>query len=221
MTRWGYLTLLLAAFAAGCAPGRMDDLADCGKASVGVGPGVEAHAKAGFLTHPSIGVASVTWRAGHEGRELTGTWGESRCVWPVSAFLYTGMLETPKGLNVSFLAGGSAEDRISRTAEKYADVGYLLPLLAYAGVCAKEDKFSHPLAFRQATDLQLGGTVLLVSARVGVNPLEIVDFSAGLVGLDPAGDDPEPTSPDKHGDTTESGGERTPGHTPESPDRID
>ena len=49
------------------------------------------------------------------------------------------------------------------------------------------------------TDLQLGGTILLASTRVGVNPLEIVDLVAGVVGLDPASDDPERTPPPKDG----------------------
>jgi len=32
----------------------------------------------------------------------------------------------------------------------------------------------------------------VVAARVGINPLEILDFLLGFLGLDIAGDDPRP-----------------------------
>ena len=47
------------------------------------------------------------------------------------------------------------------------------------------------VTFNGATDLQVGATLLLVGARVGVNPLEILDFLLGFAGQDIAGDDPK------------------------------
>ena len=50
-----------------------------------------------------------------------------------------------------------------------------------------------PLAFNEVTDRRIGGTLLIVSGHMGVNPLEIVDFTLGFAGLDIAGDDLEPS----------------------------
>ena len=208
MKRRECMVVVLAAFAVGCAPGRMADLADCGKASVGIGFGLEAHAKVGFLTHPSLGIGSMTSRVGHESRVRTAAWGEVRCVWPVSSLMDTFLAEDPMSLNVSFVSGRGPHNNP-------LEVGYLLPLLVYAGMHADNETY-RPLAFKEATDLQLGGTLLLVSARVGVNPLEIVDFLAGLVGLDPAGDDPKPAPPDEARDAQEPAADSD--QTPEAPE---
>ena len=192
MKRLGYLVLLLAAFAVGCAPGRLDDLADCGKASVGIGMGLEAHARIGFLTHPSLGHGSFTSRVGHESRRWTGAWEEFHAVWPMTAMMSQIAGLNLEGCNLSLMTTYSppfGEDVPLEEEEPH--MGYLLPLLVYAGM-HRDDEGSHPLAFKEATNLEVGGTLLLVSASVGLNPLEIVDFLAGFVGLDPAGDDFEP-----------------------------
>ena len=47
------------------------------------------------------------------------------------------------------------------------------------------------VSFNEATDLQLGATLLLVSARAGANPLEFLDVLFGFAGFDMAGDDPK------------------------------
>ena len=66
-----------------------------------------------------------------------------------------------------------------------ADLGKWLPI-------PRSDGRGPPLTdFNNATDLQLGAHLLLVSARAGVNVLEIFDFLLGFGGLDIAGDDPE------------------------------
>jgi len=44
--------------------------------------------------------------------------------------------------------------------------------------------------FHNATDLSAGVTLGVVSARAGLNPLEIIDFALGFVGLDIGRDDP-------------------------------
>ena len=183
------------ACASGCAPGRLDDLADCGKLSVGFGFGLEVHAKLGCLTHPSLGFgASGTYRAGHESREISGTWFEFRAVWPIMSWLGLLWGEPDLGTcNLSFIASrGLTMDDVDSGLD---EVGYLLPLLVYlGGGMDPELDLPDPLSFHEATDLQLGGTLLLVSARVGVNPLEIVDLLLGFVGIDIAGDDPPPPS---------------------------
>lgn len=170
----------------GCnvAPGRMKDLADCGKASVGVGIGLEVYAKVGSLTHPSLGIGSGTFRIGHESRETTGAWSEASAVAPVTTLLGLGFSGgNPSALNWSQLRGRISSDETD-------DNGFWLPLL----MLLDDDNFEDydPLAFGEITDFEVGGTLVFVSARVGVNPLEIVDFVLGFVGLDIAGDDPKP-----------------------------
>jgi len=59
-----------------------------------------------------------------------------------------------------------------------------------------------PFSFHELTDLEIGGTLLVFSARAGINPLEIVDFVFGFVGIDIANDDPK--KEDKEKPTTES-----------------
>lgn len=49
----------------------------------------------------------------------------------------------------------------------------------------------NPFSFHEITDLEVGGTLGVVSAKVGINPLEILDFLLGCVGVDIAKDDPE------------------------------
>jgi len=41
-------------------------------------------------------------------------------------------------------------------------------------------------------DLSAGAVIGIISARVVINPLELVDLGLGFVGLDIGGDDPEP-----------------------------
>ncbi len=51
-------------------------------------------------------------------------------------------------------------------------------------------------------DFEAGATLGIVSARAGINPLEIIDFLLGFVGVDIAKDDPEKEDGEKP--TTES-----------------
>jgi hypothetical protein len=44
----------------------------------------------------------------------------------------------------------------------------------------------------QASSFEVGATLGVIEARVGINPMEILDFLVGIFGLDPAGDDPPP-----------------------------
>jgi hypothetical protein len=53
------------------------------------------------------------------------------------------------------------------------------------------DRDYHPFVFHELTDIEVGSTIGVVTLRVGVNPLEILDFLLGFIGLDIANDDPK------------------------------
>ena len=190
------LTVCGMAFAAGCAPGRLDDLKDCGRISIGLGMGLEAHAKVGSLTQPTIGLGSASVKIGHEDRSTTLLWGEFVRAWPAVWMAdRTEYVDSNHGLNVSG-DRGAAFHRSTLENREY----YWIPLLS-------ADADYDPLAFSEITDLQAGAAVGPVSAHVGVNPLEIVDFALGFVGLDIAGDDPKPPETQ---DQSEDNSEKTP-----------
>ena len=186
------LTVCGLALAAGCAPGRLDDLKDCGRISFGPGVGLDVHAKVGALTQPSVGLGAASVKYGHDSRELSGTWTEMSYASTTVLWANSGHKE---GLNLSGHHGVGP-----RNPGPDSHPTYWLPLLS-----ASESY--DPLAFSEITDLQVGATVLVVSARVGVNPLEIVDFALGFVGLDIAGDDPKSH---KTQDQSEDNSEKTP-----------
>lgn len=181
--------MVVAVVVSGCtiAPGRMEDLADCGRISVGFGLGLEVHARAGCITQPAVGLASETYRFGHEDRETTGEWLEFAMAAPIAS-LMGGWMEPGRGegwaaLNFSSVRSFDQGDRF----------GYWLPVagLPFMDEAHRDDA----LSFGELTDLEVGGSLLLVSGRVGINALEIVDFVLGFVGLDIAGDDPKPQPP--------------------------
>lgn len=174
------LTVCGMTLAAGCAPGRLDDMKDCGRISIGPGVGLEVHAKVGSLTQPTVGLGGASLKIGHEDRNTESSWGEFVVAWPT-----IWMLEKPEntnddeGLNVSGKRG-PAFHRSTLANSEY----YWIPLLS------ADDDYD-PLAFSEITDLQVGATIICVSAHVGINPLEILDFALGFVGMDIADDDPK------------------------------
>jgi hypothetical protein len=152
----------------------MADLKDCGRFSVGVGPGIDAVAKVGCLVHPSIGLGSHTLRVGQEDRFQYGVWEETQIVWPVELLFQ----DLGKGW------GGGA-----------------IPLASYERHPPELERSWFPvlqeLAFHDLTDLEAGGTILFVSVRAGINPLEIIDFVLGFIGVDIAKDDPKTKDAEK------------------------
>jgi len=59
---------------------------------------------------------------------------------------------------------------------------YWIPILEDPGI-------TDPFSFHEISDLEVGATAGFISARVGINPLEIADFFLGFIGLDAANDD--------------------------------
>jgi hypothetical protein len=197
------LVLGVLALSVACAPGRMADLRDSGQLSVGIGLGLSADAKAGVLTHPSLGFASATADWGFESRDIYGSFYSARTSEPyASYFSYQEGASGLQALNDSgFRAAFEVHEWDAAFEAISGTVGRERPTVTVVEVSGVElDErldsgrwlgTGDPVTFNTATDFQLGATLLFVSARAGVNVLETLDFLLGFVGLDIAGDDQE------------------------------
>ena len=202
----------------GCTRAIWRDFQDCGLVSVGFGAGLSAEARVVAAIQPSIGFQSKTFRLGHESRLISGIWRSDEKPFPVSLGevrarragigspvgnrWLTKLADWRAALSPeSFLAGEAAKQVIPRLG--------LLWLLSYrrkdrqfpghwgAGGHQSQQTLSGywlPCVggrqlFNRAGRVEVGATVLLLSARVGVDPIEILDFVLGSVGCDIAGDD--------------------------------
>ena len=188
--------------AAGCAPGRMADLRDSASLGLGIGLGVAADAKVGMFTHPSLGTVTASAMLGSDSRDVAGGYYQVSSSWPHSMF-WEGKEGASLGralnstgwraafeveeYSAAFLAIGHPTANTTEIisgqvegveAEGTVDEGRWLPI-------------PPEVAYGEVTDLQFGVTLLLVTARAGLNPLEFVDFLFGFVGVDLAGDDPQ------------------------------
>ncbi len=192
---------------AGCATGRTSDLRDCGKLSIGFGPGLGVDAQLGALSHPALGIGSWTRRIGWEDRYVAGLWKQGELHSPVAnaaMSVVDGGPDTIGGrLNISYIRFHEGvygyHNGDSLHFEKVPDYGYGG---RWINTFKSKKKRKNMSSFNQATTLELGASVLLVSARVGINPLEILDFILGFAGIDIAKDDPK--KEEKKKPTTES-----------------
>jgi len=165
--------------AAGCvSPGRLADLRDCGRFSVGAGPGLLVDAELGWLSHPSVGAMARTQRIGIDTRDNCGQWEESEFGSPLLQLLIPAHESHP--------LWSYARD----PGDPKDEAGFWLPPVTKAA------RDFHGVAphwtFHNATDLSIGATIGIIAARVGINPLEWIDFCLGFGGLDIGRDDPEP-----------------------------
>lgn len=211
MARRLLLATLIGLMATACAPGRVADLRDSGRLSLGLSLGLSADAKLGALTHPSLGLAASSAMIGFEDRRIEGWWYEARVSEPFATFWYR-RASAPwgKSLNATGWRGTweslgfiDAVDEIDETfdQEPLEETGTtfegevlegLLTDGRWLPISAGGEWFTPLWTFKNSTDLQLGATLLIVGGRVGFNPLEFGDFLAGFAGFDPAGDDPTP-----------------------------
>jgi hypothetical protein len=195
---------------AGCAPGRMADLKDAGRLSLGLGLGLSVDAKLGDLTHPSLGILSASAMFGSDSRKVEGLFYEARTSEPYATYWMKARgFPTTDALNTTGWRGAFEVHSVDIAIDAIADpspdeppeelgvevegrevlagrisVGRWLP------IPLKSRGRTFPLwTFNTATDFQAGATLLLVSARAGVNVLETFDFLLGFAGLDIAGDD--------------------------------
>ncbi|MDF1800327.1 MAG: hypothetical protein P1V81_14205 [Planctomycetota bacterium] len=146
------------------------DLAEAFTLTLAAGPEVSVDVQATDALHLALG-GGVHGEAGLAGGAL-GTAGVMTLGLPVAPFLEDGVLY---GRYVFSEVGGGW------SAEDLEDECYLVHLVDAAPTHPKFDAW-------HALDLE-AGFVVGVGARVGLSPGELVDFLAGLVGLDPLGDD--------------------------------
>lgn len=204
--RRGALVLVAAAMLAalpGCsslgswALARGRDLGDCARASVSLGAGLHAEVQATSFIHPSAGFGDVSlvprrslgWdpRPLPAGRVRTAAFPVQLVGWPAyrREMISLGHAETAPGwrgfLSPWILMG-------SRYVEGRSNSLFGLhrfipnPLLS-------EPPESSSERWSRRSWLAAGGTLGVIQADAGVNPLEILDLLAGLAGFDPLGDD--------------------------------
>ena len=195
-----------------CAPGRVADLRDSGRLSVGLALGLSVDAKVGDLSHPALGFVSASAMLGWESRDIDGAWYEARVSDPYATYWYRrdgqswpftlssagwrGVWESLGWMDaVRELDEPIDQEPLPETGTMFQGelldgeltVNRWLPIPVEGG----PDSAPPLWTFNTASDLQLGATLLLVAGRVGFNPLEFLDFLLGFGGLDIAGDDRE------------------------------
>jgi hypothetical protein len=187
----------------------MADLKDAGRLSLGLGLGLSADAKLGDLTHPSLGILSASAMFGSDSRQVEGLFYEARTSEPY-ATLWSRSRGTPwsDALNTTGWRGAFEVTSVDVAIEAIAQADPQTPpeelgvegegeVLAgrvsvgrWLPIPRQTRREQFPLfTFNRATDFQLGATLLVVSARAGVNVLETFDFLLGFAGFDIAGDD--------------------------------
>lgn len=191
---------------------RARDAADCVRvaAGVGLGAGIEVHAT--DWISPGIGVVTYTHNVGWLDRGVNGAWLESDVITtPRLAYEAIGAeFETQStrrserssnllklavsGLNLPnerWVRRGGVTSVEYYALVNAADLGqrghatWFTDLLVEPG----QTVFVTRRSIWQRGCFEIGATALVLHARAGFNPFELVDFLAGLVGLDPAGDD--------------------------------
>jgi len=170
------LTLLAAAVTlSGCRymGNRAADLADIITAEATIGPGIEAHLQATTILGTSLGTSKQSGPMMH-GR-------------------FVGMGSRESG-GILISGGTDVEDDLMRPV--YGDEEYKPRSRSW--FLFLRWPFMRPLIRRrewpQTLDVELGGSLLIVGAHVGLSPIEAVDFLLGFTTLDICGDDygPEP-----------------------------
>ena len=189
-------------FALGCAPGRMADLQDSASLSLGMGVGAAADLKVGVLTHPSFGTVTASAMLGSDSRDVAGSFYQVSSSWPHSMFW--AHKEGKPGGQVANSTGWRAAFEVKEFQAAFVAIGHptantteivsgMVEGVEAEGTMDEASWLPLPpeVSFNEATDLQMGATLLLFSVRAGFNPLEFFDFLLGFGGVDIAGDDPK------------------------------
>jgi hypothetical protein len=177
--------LLLATCLGGCASGRLQDLRDCGRVSIGYGLGIGVEAGLGIVGNPSLGAGSDKIMFGFENRGLAGSWSEGELFWPRSVHLFEDETNAEFHVFAPYarqIGSGPFGPSLRYPIKRYRN------LVFAPSNTAVWDPVSR---FQSMTDWEIGATLGVVSFRFGVNPLEVLDFVLGFVGLDIGRDDPK------------------------------
>ena len=164
-------TLCLSSCAAdGYLAKRGRDLADCLTLTASAGLEASAGLHATYLAHISVG-AGLHVECGLVGRNFGGGSVVTLGL-PIAPFMESGILHGR--YLFTEVSGGWDKDAVE-------DECYLIHALDIGNTSPKSDLW-------HAFDLEISA-VALVGGRVGFSPGELVDFLAGLAGLDPRKDD--------------------------------
>jgi len=193
------LSIVMILVLGGCTvikPGRWADLADSGKLSLGLGAGIAADIGFGSLAHPCIG-SSVTRRVGHLERDFPAQWTQFEVCDPMLTVWYEDagphrFLASRFSMSGPFPDASVVRDTLARPLKfPRGSKGYSVDADRWLGIPnAQLDKQEKPYDLSKVTDLELGATFFVVSARAGLNPLEFIDFLLGFAGVDFMNDDP-------------------------------
>jgi hypothetical protein len=180
----------------------MADLQDSASLSLGMGVGIAADLKAGMLTHPSFGTVTASAMLGSDSRDVAGSFYQVSSGWPHSMFW--AHKEGASGGQVMNSTGWRAAFEVKEFQAAFVAIGHptantteivsgMVEGVEAEGTIDDARWLPIPpeLSFNEVTDLQVGATLLLVSARAGFNPLEFLDFLLGFAGVDIAEDDPK------------------------------
>ncbi len=201
------LTGLALLATSGCAPGRIADLRDSGRIGIGAGLGLSVDVKAGDLTHPALGVASVAAMVGFESRHIDGPFFDARVADPYATLWYR-RAGVPWGFSllssgwrgvweVVDLADAAGEfdepiDKEPPPGQGETHEGEILDGAITTGRWLGIPSGPDPIwTYNTASDVQVGVHALVINLRAGFNLLEFLDFLVGFAGFDPAGDDPD------------------------------
>jgi len=174
---------------AGCSymSDRTRDLADVGRISIGtssLGVGIEGKLT-GFL-HPSLGVASSNMKVGWDTRSCTLFWTEKETYFPFSMPMEVAEeLAGANPLRATFLVFYAREP--TSPGKDCTSVSRLFFSPPPGSSRQNMGRSWHAIA--TTADFEAGFSAVLVSARVGVNLAELVDFMLGFALIDIAGDD--------------------------------
>jgi hypothetical protein len=168
------------------------------RGSVGLGAGLYAEVQATSALHPSVGFGDASLAPkrtiGHDprplppGRVRTAAFPTLLVGWPVYRrdMIAMGFEDTAPGLR-GFLSPWilMGSDHVAGRANSLLGLHRWLrnPLLG------EPPPETAPERWSRRSWLAASGTLGVVQVDAGVNPLEILDFVAGLVGWDPLGDD--------------------------------
>lgn len=192
------LIIAAAAMLWGCTSTQTADLQDCGRLSVGLGLGLDATAKIGSAAHLGLGlVGSRTVRIGCEDREWYGMWGEDQFVWPYEWYRRTEIFKDYPDLRGRSSISAYTRDYYPEGIDEVdpsMDVTYIFPV--FEPYPMRKAAFS----YGELTDLEVGMTLGIVSARIGINPLEIIDALGGLFFEADIANDDSPVEPCAHKD---------------------
>lgn len=199
--KWGcpkremLLAPILAFLFIGCvAPGRLADIGDCGAIGVGTGYGLDATVRFGAIAEGSFGVGHRIRYHGWDDVRGAGNFRPAQVSWPLS--LPISAVDAAFSERSCILAFNQSffhvHDDTSHFEQRPGNrtrypggkgFGNFLPLLS-------ERRREQVTRFHNITKIEGDVALGAVGIRIGVNPLEILDFLLGFVGLDIARDDP-------------------------------